>query len=623
METRSPNPQLKINFDDVIIRFTQQIYYDNEQAFQLEVRQSPGPLPGGAFQADVESRLEEFRRIFGQRVTINQFSYHSEKLLAEAGSAQDLAYLGNRLYELLPESFRQAFPHLVQDVFEKGRGLRLVIEARAGDKADRLLSLPWEILFFNQTQAFLARSPRVLVVRRLLDAVRRSPIQIETPFNIVHVIAHDSGNPEEYGISAELQQAEREGIGRAIVPGQYRLVEKPGSVEQLLAALREGAYHVVHFLGHGEIHELEAAGSTRVDIKCGYLRFVGANGDAQWVTGEQLQHLLGFTPTVQLAVLNACHGGASASGSVGGNIALELTYSGLPNVVAMQSDISQGAAQHFVEAFYAELQRGQPVDYAVAVGRAIIAANLPQTIDWCLPVLYTNIGLPEPLPLVGIANRLWQWVSSPQARWRLGVANGVLGILHLIVGLLLSLSNKRLALPDAHLANWLTAGLVVAPALLTVSAYLLKRLAIPAMWPRSAKTALIACSFGAAALGLSMPILYVWFALMLLVGVGFWEILSPVAQAVLLGLIFIPGVLCSGVFSYSQIVGHSRAFITNAQVKLPTFEWGELAVIIASYLMLLLPWAILTFWPGFITPPVGNLILGMLLSILGYELCKT
>jgi hypothetical protein len=598
-----------IAFDDVILRFTRQIYYEkDERAFQLQVRKAPGALPGGAFRADVEAQVEQLRQIFAQQVAMNQFFYR----FTAPGPAQDLADLGQQLYALLPEPFRQAFPRLVQDVFEKGRGLRLVLEARAEDKANYLLSLPWEILFFGETGVFLARSPRVLIVRRLLDAVRRSPVQMEAPFNVTHVIADNPAHPEKPPIDLDLQQTERDGIRQAIAPGHYRLVERPGSIERMLAALREQPYHIVHFLGHGDM------GSLGAFAERGHLRFVGADGQTQPVTGEQLQNLLNFTPTVQLVVLNACHGGSSAVG----NIALELVYNGLPNVVAIQSGILQDAARHFIEAFYGELQRGQPIEYAVAVGRAAIAANVPQTIDWCLPVLYTNVGFSAPPLLSRLAARLWHQIGSPGAEQWLGAANIVLGALHLVVGLLLLLSKQVLALPGAHLMNWITGGLVALPVFLTVGAYLLGPLRVPDEYPAGVRVALITRSLGSAALGLAMPTFYTWSLLLLLVSLGFWELLSFSAQGVLLGLIFVPALVFNCAFSYSQLLGQDRAFISNAQVELPAFEWDELVFVVAGYGLLLLPWVARTFWSGFLAPPRGNLLLGGLLSILGYVLYR-
>lgn len=602
-------------FVDVVLRFTRQIYYDNEDAFQLEVRKSPGPLPGGAFRANIRIQMGQLQKIFSDNVAVNQFFYRYEVSPDQSQQKKELETLGNHLYELLPDTFRGAFTHLVQDIFEKGQGIRLILEARAGDRADRLLSLPWEILFFKETSVYFARSPRVLIMRRLLDAARRSPVQMEAPFSVCHVIAHTSASPQKYWIGETLQQVEREAIQQVVGSGYYRLVEKPGSVEKMQAALREKHYHIVHFLGHGELQQFAETDAPEESGERGYLRFVDANGESEWIAGEQLQHLLGFTPTVQLVVLNACHGGTGAAG----NIALELIYNGLPYVVAMQSDILQDAAGYFIRAFYAELQRGQSVEYAVAVGRSAIAINMPQTNDWCLPVLYTNTGLPKQAPLPRAGDYLWQWAGRPEALKWIGTGSIILGILHTIVGFLLLLSKAMLPTPAVSNIDWITGGLAMMPFIITAGAYLTGILSIPRGWSFSTRVALVLRSLSGASIGLGIPILYAWYLLLLLAALGFWNLLSLPVRLVLLGLVFTPCLLNS----YAQLIGQGRAFIVNAQIELPPFQWSELLIIITGYGMLFLPWMLLKFAPGFLALPRANLVLGVILIAFGYFLNKT
>jgi len=620
------NPSPDIVFDTVVLRFTRQVYYadvpavvgaDREEvAFQLDVRQSPVPLPGGAFRANIEAQLQQLQELFAQHLASGQFFSRFQIPTMPEAMLQDLTVIGQHLYTLLPLAFQQAFPRLVQSVFEKGRGLRLILEARAGDKADRLLSLPWELLFFEATGVFLARSPRVLIARRLIDAVRRSPLALTPPFNVVHVIAHTPDTPRQYQIDAALWEMEQEKIPQAVQPGAYHLVAEPGSLEQLLSALREQPYHIMHFLGHGEV--LKGAAGAQAIPERGYLRFVDTDFESQWASGEQLQHLLEFTPTLQLVVLNACHGGANVARSV----ALELVYHGLPYVVAIQGDILQVAARHFIEAFYTELQRGSDIAYAVAAGRAEIAAHLPQTLDWCLPVLYTNVGLVDPSPDVKASEQFWQWMSVPQARQRLGMGNLVLGVLHLLVGLLLLLSKQTASLPSIASTHWITALSAFLPVLVALIFYRRTPPDIPAQWPVTVKFALLTRVLGAASLSFGLSIFYAWLIWLWLIAVGFWDILAPVAQSILLGLVFVPGAVLGWRLGYSQILGHSRAFISNSRVELPAFEWGEITVILGGYVLLLFPWIGHAFWPHFITPPWGNIGAGILLLGIGYALWK-
>jgi hypothetical protein len=614
--TPSAQESPKIVFDTLVVRLTRQIYYQDEDVFQLQVRETPFPLSSGAFHADIEAQLEKFQILFAQQVTFNQFLSRFADPPAPSNNLHDVQELGQHLYTLLPLAFRQSFAHVVQSVFEKGHGLRFILEARAGDKADRLLSLPWELLFFETTGMFLARTPRVLIVRRLLEALRRSPLQMQPPFNVIHVIAHNATAPQSYWIDETLQSIERDTIRQAVQPGKYRLIEKPGAVEGMLAALREDVYHIVHFLGHGEIVEHNVAPAT--PMQRGYLRFVDAEDNTQWVTGEQLQHFLEFTPTVQMVVLNACHGGANVARSV----ALELVYNGLPYVVAIQGDITQESAKFFIEAFYIELQHSNDIAYAIAVGRAAIAAHIPQTLDWCLPTLYTNVGLSEVSPGVKQAERLWQWMSAPQARKQLGTGNLFWGGLHLTVGVLLFISRQVIALPPAFLFNGITIIFAALPVLIISIFYRRTIPATPKSWIFTNQSALFARTLGAASLSFGLILWYAWSIWILVIAIGLWNILNSLAQGILLSLIFIIGILLGCRLSYSQMWGHTRAFISEAHIETPGFEWRDLVVVLGGYVFLSIPWFISTFYQTVATPPWANIGIGIILLSIGYMLRK-
>jgi hypothetical protein len=250
MTIPSPEP-LPVPFDRLVIRLSRQSFYDHTSVFQATVKETPFPIQGGAFRLNTERVLDEFRHSFNNRVKLSQMFYTpaAEESPEAEHTRQVLAALGEELFSLLPEGFREGWPHLLQQVFEREHGLRVVVEAEAGNQADQLLSLPWELLHFKETQSYPARSARLLVVRRLLGAGRRSPLQMRSPYNVVHIIAHNPTDPDPYSIDEQLQDVERETIPQAVLPGAYTLVERPGSVEALQQSLTKHPFHVVHFLG--------------------------------------------------------------------------------------------------------------------------------------------------------------------------------------------------------------------------------------------------------------------------------------------------------------------------------------------------------------------------------------
>ena len=616
-------------YDDLVIRLRRQTHWDDSgqvpkdlrrtawgdaYVFQAEVRQSPVPLQGGAFRIDIAEHLTAFQHIFANRVTFSRHYYnYADPPQAEtrelAAAIHELTGLGDELYKLLPVSFHQELPGLIQHSFAQGHGLRLILEAQAGDQADRLLSLPWELLFLAETRVAAARSPRLLVVRRLLDAIRQNPVTLTAPYQTVHVIAHSAHSP----IGTALQAAERQALPQAIGADYYHLVEGAGSVENLLTVLQQQRAQVVHFLGHGEFHHPTA--ESQAAIPRAYLRFVDEAGQVQWVTGEQFQHLLSGTPGVQLIVLNACHGGSTAAN----NIALDLVYSGFPYVVAMQGEITQDAARYFIQAFYKALQEGRSLDYAVAAGRFVIYAHLPGAIDWCLPVLYTNIGLAEKAPLRKTISAIEDWFRHPETTHPIAMASFLLGGAHLATGLLLWRQGLTVLLPSANFLAMALGWLVVAPPLIAWWVLHAGQLPIPTDWPASTQRALQVRVLGAASIGIGLPMLYVvWFNLILLVGLDLWSLLPPAGQVLLLGLLAIGALF----ISYAQALSHGLGFITSAQVGDMPFEWRELLIVAVGYLMLALPLLLLYRWPDFLAPPLSNLLIGTATVGLAYALYR-
>lgn len=186
--------------------------------------------------------------------------------------------------------------------------------------------------------------------------------------------------------------------------------------------------------------------------------------------------------------------------------------------------------------------------------------------------------------------------------------------------MLLLLSGASPPLPTLATVTWVVIVMAVLPPLLAIIARLFGRLPIPdtPSWPLSAHAALLLRMLGAAALGMGLPAFYAWLLLLLLAALNFWTTLAPIAQIVLLVLLFAPCAL----LSWQEALGHGRGFISNAQVAPPTFDWAELIVVLAGYIMLCGPLALLWLAPLALAPPLGNLLASILLIALGYALRK-
>jgi hypothetical protein len=120
-----------------------------------------------------------------------------------------------------------------------------------------------------------------------------------------------------------------------------------------------------------------------------------------------------------------------------------------------------------------------------------------------------------------------------------------------------------------------------------------------------------------------VPTFMVWCVVSLLAAVGLWERLAIGTQVTLLGGFLVGSVA----LSYAQIVGQGRAFISNAHMKLPTFNWLDLTVIVFAHGFLLPFWQLiamsLTLMGSEAYPfqlPTGNFLIGLMLLGLSYLL---
>jgi hypothetical protein len=393
---------------------------------------------------------------------------------------------------------------------------------------------------------------------------------------------------------------EREVLPQVIASGHYSLVADPGSIEGLRQAQAQQPATILHFLGHGV-----AASPYSVSAPMpNYLIFTSADGKPQYVTGQQLRQILGEASKLQMIVLASCDTGTAGAS----NIAHDLVLGGFPYVVAMQSKMPQPALYHFIRRFYRELQNGQPPEYAVAAGRSEIAANLPGSIDWCLPVLYTSAGVAERSWLPHVIEQVNK-VFSRTFFARMWIITGGIGILHLMVGLLLWISGVTLSSPDGRSLLQSMGWLALAPPLLAALFFRYGKLPLAADRPHETRLTLWLRLWAAVSIGLGIAAIYgIHFSVALLAGLGFWALLSPAAQWIAL----LPLQLVSLLFGLVQAHSHGLGFITSDHVRSIPLDGSDTVLIVAGYLMLLGPPLLFLLFPGLLAPPWLNFLVGIL-----------
>jgi CHAT domain len=140
---------------------------------------------------------------------------------------------------------------------------------------------------------------------------------------------------------------------------QVEQLEKPTKVSLTHKVQGSEPFHVVHFVGRG-----------KYENDRGYLALMSADDEkkAAWMKDTDLADMFRKCAP-RLIFLHACEGARSESYTAFRGLALQLAYSNIPAVVAMQYEVPNKAANQFANTFYKSLGEGKPIDVAVQAGR--------------------------------------------------------------------------------------------------------------------------------------------------------------------------------------------------------------------------------------------------------------
>jgi CHAT domain len=292
------------------------------------------------------------------------------QLLSPGDHKTDPVRLGAELLQAL-------LPTPVLSLYERSRGmtqanrgwglrLKLHLSVETAAPTAWLSELPWECLYHPREEEFVALNRATPVVRFMEVPQPARPFPLELPLRVAILPA----------LRPDLDVLDLDAERRTIQSAwpSDRTVEvvvlAATSLEKIQEDLRDGDFHVLHYMGHGEFDREHRRGSLSIGA--------GSRG----MPGDLLARFLRGVPTIRLVVLNACETGHSAG------VAADLVRSGLPAVVAMQLRISDKAALAFSRALYRRLAKGDPIDAAVTEGRLAILAAVSESWEWLTPVLF-------------------------------------------------------------------------------------------------------------------------------------------------------------------------------------------------------------------------------------------
>lgn len=383
----------RAEFERSLDRATQQLeqlVHRHARAFLFPYRQ---PRPGDVFRLHVagtektawhvtafgagETTTESIDIPFKRSELIRFLTthFHPDAAKAEAGALDSMRAFGERLFRaVFSRSIGSLFQRIRLDAVRRVRDVHLRIEA----SGEGCRAVPWEVL--HDGLRFLSLSNDVLMMRMIGEApAAGSPLPQPLRILLTTSSPHGVDGIDDAGVTSSIVSA----FAPLVTLGLVDLdIACDGSIDMTRRLLRSGLeegrpHHVWHFSGHGQ-YDSE---SDRDEFA-----MTGAEQRAHLITAGELASMFADYPQCSVIVLNACHEEPRVTGRLW-RTAEALADSGVQTVVAMQSELSYGAAEVFDTEFYGAIVDGASVDEAVvAVRRALL--DLPNYTEWLTPVVF-------------------------------------------------------------------------------------------------------------------------------------------------------------------------------------------------------------------------------------------
>jgi dipeptidyl aminopeptidase/acylaminoacyl peptidase len=340
-----------------------------EQGYEVILRGPDGGEVSGPVQLP-QLELESLAALVPEAVIASSARVRravtaEEKPVRELGVMLFSAVLGGRGQGMFTACRHQAE--------REGRALRVVLQVRPPE----LARLPWEFMFDPDEDDYVGLS--VALVRCPLVSAWTRPLRVVGPLRVLGMTALP-GDQHELAVMAERQRLE-ESMSPLVQAGQVELEWVAGqSWRDLRAGVRQGGWHVLHFIGHGGFDKVTEEGTLALAAEEG--------GRTYWLGADALAMMLREHTSLRLVVLNACDTGRASALDGFSSMAGALARRGVPAVLAMQQEITDRAALEFSRTFYEELARQPSVEWCVTQARQAIRLALPGSLEWGTPVLY-------------------------------------------------------------------------------------------------------------------------------------------------------------------------------------------------------------------------------------------
>jgi hypothetical protein len=334
-------------------------------------------------QKTARGKVRNFEHYSLERQTIRLFEAWMRT--GKFSEPQEVAIFGQYLYRLL---FDTDIEKLYEETLKaaKANGERLRLQLSFEPKAADLANLPWEYLYYPQGGGYFMCSHVDLVLSRFMPRESRQTLRVEGTLRLLVAVSKPSD------LNPVLEPRVIESIQRLAeaYPVQVDVLRK-ATVAAFTERIKTFQPHVLHFIGHGAFN---------METSNGEIALLKADDTADWCSDNDFADwcsLAGVLP--RLIFLHLCEGGRGDLRESFGGLAPRLVQKGAQAVVAMQYPITNMAAIDFSRTFYEALVKGEPLDYAVQLGRAEFIGKRQHSVRvFGTPVLYLHSadGLIQP-----------------------------------------------------------------------------------------------------------------------------------------------------------------------------------------------------------------------------------
>ena len=317
-------------------------------------------------------------RVREDNIAENALNQYSEMLATGKLAERDyLVTLGSLLYERLFDKtdtpFSQAFKGQFDKVQREDQAvvLRLILEFEKDARS--LAEMPWEYIYYpddDEGRGFFLAAHSKLILARYVPLNEDTLEKLKTekgPLRILVAVA----KPDDLGpVKAEPVIETIEALKNAFPDLiETHLINQP-TKRSLTEKIDDTNPHVLHFIGHGQL-EPTSGGSIALLRERDQKESLRKNQKSYvWISDTDLADCF-MNHQPRLNFLQVCEGArpASFSHQAFRGLALQLVYSGIPAVVALQYKVENEVANLFAKTFYQSLGKGKPVDAAVQDGR--------------------------------------------------------------------------------------------------------------------------------------------------------------------------------------------------------------------------------------------------------------